>query len=39
MGADRLYGEGAPIYIDDDVREEYWTIIRNIPGNIEVSVR
>jgi hypothetical protein len=30
-GTDRLYGERLPIYIDDDVREEYWTQIRNLP--------
>ena len=30
-GADRLYGERIPIEIDDDVREEYWTEIRNNP--------
>ena len=30
-GADRLYGERLPIYIDDDVREEYWTVIRELP--------
>ena len=29
-GADRLYGERLPIYIDEDVREEYWTIIRGL---------
>lgn len=31
-GEDRLYEERLPIYIDDDVREEYWTVIRNLPG-------
>ena len=30
-GTDRLYGERLPIYIDDNVREEYWTRIRNLP--------
>ena len=37
-GADRLYGERLPIYIDEDIREEYWTEIRNLPSckNIEV---
>lgn len=30
-GADRLYGERLPIVIDDDIREEYWTQIRNLP--------
>lgn len=32
-GSDRLYGERLPIEIDDDVREEYWTEIRNQPEN------
>lgn len=31
-GRDRLYGERLPIAIDDDVREEYWCLIRNEPG-------
>jgi hypothetical protein len=30
-GADRLYGERIPIEIDDDIREEYWSEIRNAP--------
>jgi hypothetical protein len=30
-GGDRLYGERVPILIDDDVREEYWCQIRNLP--------
>ena len=30
-GSDRLYGERVPIEIDEDVREEYWTTIRNLP--------
>ena len=30
-GQDRLYGERLPIYIDDDVKEEYWTEIRGMP--------
>jgi hypothetical protein len=30
-GADRLYDEADPVYIDDDVREEYWTTIRRAP--------
>lgn len=30
-GADRLYGEGKPIEIDHDVREEYWSHIRRRP--------
>jgi hypothetical protein len=31
-GADGLYGP-RPTPIDDDVREEYWTKIRNLPKN------
>ena len=30
-GSDRLYGERLPIYIDDDIREEYWIEVRNLP--------
>lgn len=30
-GSDRLYGERVPIEIDEDVREEYWLVIRNRP--------
>lgn len=30
-GADRLYGEHVPIEIDADIREEYWTRIRERP--------
>jgi hypothetical protein len=30
-GADRLYDEADPVYIDDDVRAEYWTTIRGAP--------
>jgi len=30
-GSDRLYGERVPVAIDGDVREEYWTSIRNLP--------
>jgi len=30
-GADRLYNEADPVYIDDDVRDEYWTTIRGAP--------
>jgi hypothetical protein len=29
-GHDGLYGH-RPTPIDDDVREEYWTVIRNLP--------
>jgi len=31
-GGDRMYGSAVPIEIDEDVREEYWTTIRNLPG-------
>jgi hypothetical protein len=31
-GSDRLYGERLPIQIDEDVKEEYWTVIRNLPN-------
>ena len=37
-GSDRLYGERLPIYIDDDVREEYWTEIRNMPNCKNITV-
>ena len=30
-GQDRLYGERLPIEIDEDVRAEYWTKIRDLP--------
>jgi len=29
-GTDRLYKENSPIYIDEDVQEEYWKEIRNM---------
>ena len=34
-GTDRLYGERLPIKIDDDVREEYWLKIRDLPDKVE----
>ena len=37
-GADRLYGEKIPVQIDDDVREEYWTSIRNNSESILKTV-
>lgn len=37
-GGDRLYGERVLIYIDDDVRVEYWTVIRKLPGMVNVKV-
>jgi hypothetical protein len=30
-GTDRLYKSDLPVVIDEDVREEYWTLIRNRP--------
>ena len=30
-GRDRLYGERVPVKIDEDVRAEYWCLIRNQP--------
>jgi hypothetical protein len=33
-GADRLYGERTPVEIDEDVREEYWTLIRCEPQRV-----
>lgn len=32
-GTDRLYGERVPVEIDEDVRVEYWTRIRELPEN------
>ncbi len=37
-GTDRLYGERLPIYIDEDVREEYWTKIRELPQHANMTV-
>ena len=37
-GADRLYGERLPIYIDDDVQEEYWTEIRKLSKMVGTAV-
>jgi hypothetical protein len=33
-GADRLYSERIPVYVDEDVREEYWMVIRGLPEQI-----
>ena len=33
-GGDRLYGERLPVEIDEDVRVEYWTEIRQLPGSV-----
>ncbi len=32
-GADRLYGERVAVMVDEDVREEYWTVIRSLPDS------
>lgn len=33
-GNDKLYGERTPVYIDEDIQEEYWSKIRGLPQNI-----
>lgn len=33
-GEDRLYRSNLPIEIDEDVREEYWRSIRNLPSKV-----
>ncbi len=38
-GGDRLYGERVPIHIDEDVRVEYWTAIRGLPGCVDIGIR
>jgi hypothetical protein len=30
-GSDRLFGHQPVIQVDEDVRKEYWTAIRNMP--------
>lgn len=30
-GSDRLYTSNLPVEIDEDIREEYWTVIRKQP--------
>lgn len=37
-GSDRLYGERLPIHVDDDVRIEYWTKIRRLPGLVNTMI-
>lgn len=37
-GADRLYGERLPVEIDEEVREEYWTVIRGQPERADCQV-
>lgn len=34
-GSDRLYGERVLIFVDEDIREEYWVKIRDCPENKE----
>lgn len=38
-GEDRLYGGRVPVEIDEDVREEYWTKIRNLPERMKDGVQ
>lgn len=33
-GADRLYNERLPVFIDADVQEEYWTHVREQPERV-----
>ncbi len=37
-GADRNYGERVPINIDEDIQEEYWTDIRDMPSMVGTLV-
>jgi hypothetical protein len=37
-GSDRLYGEADPVYIDEDVRTEYWSTIRGAPERKDESI-
>jgi len=37
-GSNRLYGERVPVEIDEDVRDEYWTKIRQQPESKTRSV-
>lgn len=37
-GTDRLYAERTPIYIDEEVREEYWLQIRDMPESKHIKV-
>jgi hypothetical protein len=37
-GADRLYGEASPVEIDDDVRIEYWAVIRSQPARASETI-
>jgi len=33
-GDDRLYISGKPVWVDEDVRKEYWTEIRGLPDRV-----
>lgn len=37
-GSDRLYGEQVPVEVDEDVREEYWSLIRGQPERSHETV-
>lgn len=37
-GGDALYGGNTPIEIDEDVREEYWRVIRRRPKSVRERV-
>jgi hypothetical protein len=37
-GRDRLYGEATHVEVDDDVREEYWSVIRGNPSRTGDSI-
>jgi hypothetical protein len=37
-GKDRLYGERVPVEIDEDAREEYWTVIRGEPAILQLAL-
>lgn len=37
-GADRLYGERVPVDIDEDVRVEYWSVLRERPDRAHEAV-
>ena len=34
-GNDRIYASNKPVWIDEDVRSEYWTTVRNLPNLID----
>ncbi len=37
-GGDALYGGKTPIVIDEDVREEYWSVIRGQPERVNERI-